>query len=107
MTPRLVGGIAVAMLAVGVLTGAAGTIVVRESTTTPADLAAIMTDHMDDSGMGSMMSGAMMGSMMGSGSAMGPGSSFGHGMMPGPAASSMPGGLHDQHHPAASPSAAP
>ena len=30
MTPRLVGGIAVAMLAVGVLTGAAGTIVVRE-----------------------------------------------------------------------------
>jgi hypothetical protein len=103
MTPRLVGGIAVAMLAVGVLTGAAGTIVVRESTTTPADLAAIMTDHMDDSGMGSMMSGAMMGS----GSMMGPGSSFGPGTRTGPAASSMPGGLHDQHHPAATPSAAP
>lgn len=103
MTPRLVGGIAVAMLAVGVLTGAAGTIVVRESTTPPAYPTAIMADHMNDAGMASMMSGAMMGS----GSMMGPGSSFGHGMMTGPSASSMPGGIHDQHHPAASPSAAP
>ena len=103
MTPRLVGGIAVAMLAVGVLTGAAGTIVVREAPTPAADLAAIMADHMNDAGMASMMSGAMMGS----GSMMGPGSSFGPGMMTGPSASSMPGGLHDQHHPAATPSAAP
>jgi hypothetical protein len=97
MTPRLVGGIAVAMLAVGVLTGAAGAIVFREATTPAADLTAIMTDHMNDSGMAAMM---------GSGPMMGPGSSFGPGMT-GPAASSMPGGLHDQHHPAVSPSAAP
>ena len=97
MTPRRVGGIAVAMLAVGVLTGAAGSIVVREATAPAADLAAIMTDHMNDAGMASMMSGAMMG----------PVSSMGPGMMTGPAASSMPGGLHDQHHPAATPSAAP
>lgn len=103
MTPRRVGGIAVAMLAVGVLTGAAGSIVVREATAPAADLAAIMTDHMNDAGLASMMSGAMMGS----GSMMGPGSSMGPGMMTGPAASSMPGGLHDQHHPAATPSAAP
>jgi hypothetical protein len=103
MTPRLVGGIAVAMLAIGVLTGAAGAIVVREATMPAADLAATMTDHMNDAGMASMMSGAMMGS----GSMMGPGSSFGPGMMTGPAASSMPGGLHDQHHPAASPNDAP
>jgi hypothetical protein len=34
---------------------------------------------------------------------MGPGSFSGPGMMGGPAASSMPGSLHDQHHAAASP----
>lgn len=97
MTPRLVGGIAVAMLAVGVLTGAAGAIVVREATTPTADLGAIMTDHLNDAGMASMMSGSMMG----------PGAPFGPGMMTGPAFSSMPGSLHGQHHPVASPSAAP
>lgn len=93
MTPRLVGGIAAATLALGVVTGAAGTIIARDATTPPSDFAAIMADHMTGAGMGSMMSGSMMR----------PGSSFGPGMMGGPAVSSMPGGQHDLHHPAASP----
>lgn len=101
MTPRLVGGIAVGMLAVGILTGAAGAIVVRDATSPDADIAAVMASHMGGAGMGSMMSGSMM-----SGSMMGPGSSFGPEMMGGPAASTMPGSLHDQHHPAASPDGA-
>lgn len=92
MTPRLVGGIAAATLALGILTGAAGTIVAHDATTSRSDFAAVMADHMNDQGMGSMMSGSMMG----------PGSSFGPGMMGGPAASSMPGNQHDLHHPAAS-----
>ena len=91
MTPRLVGGIAAATFAIGILTGAAGTIVARDASTPQTDVAAVMADHMDDQGMGSMMSGSMMG----------PGSSFGPGMMSGPAASSMPGNQHDLHHPAA------
>lgn len=94
MTPRLVGGIAAATFAIGILTGAAGTIVARDATTTDTNFAAVMADHMDGVGTASMMS-------MMSGSMMGPGSSFGPGMMTGPAASSMPGSIHDQHHPAA------
>lgn len=95
MTRRLVGGLAAATFAVGILTGAAGTIVIRDATT--PNLAAVMADHMDGATTASMMSGGMTsGSMMGAGS----------GMMSGPAASSMPGSLHDQHHPAASPDGA-
>ena len=67
MTARLVGGIAAAALAVGILVGAAGAVVVRGPST--PDLA----DHMAQmSGMMAMMGGSsMMGSdssMMGSGS---------------------------------------
>lgn len=97
MTPRLAGGIAAAAFAIGILTGAAGTIVARDATSPDANPAAVMANHMGNQGMGSMVSGGMM-----SGSMMGPGSSFGPGRMSGPDASSMPGSLHDQHHPAAS-----
>jgi hypothetical protein len=88
MTRRLVGGLAAATFAIGILTGAAGTIVIRDVTTPTADLAAAMADHMDGAITASMMSGSMMGA--------------GSGMMSGRAASFMPGSLHDQHHPAAS-----
>jgi hypothetical protein len=96
MTPRRVGGIAAATFALGILTGAAGTIVARDATTPRSDFVAVMADHMDDQDMGSMMSGSMMG----------PGFSFGPGMMSAPAGSIMPGGLHDQHHPTAIPDGA-
>jgi hypothetical protein len=93
MTRRLVGGLAAAMLAVGILTGAAGTIVIRDATTPSADVAAVMADHMDGAVTASMMAGGMMsGSMM----------DAGPGMMSGPGPSPMPGSLHDRHHPAAS-----
>jgi hypothetical protein len=91
MTPRLVGGIAAATFAVGILTGAAGAIVIRDATT--PDLAAVMADHMSGQDMASMMSGLMMGA-------------DGAGMMGGPAASAMPGSQHDLHHPASSPDGA-
>jgi len=98
MTTRRIGGIAAAVFVLGILTGAAGTIVVRDATTPETNLAAVMADHMATAGTASMMgSGAMM-----SGSMMGSGSSFGPGMMSGPGASFMPGSLHEQHHPAAS-----
>ena len=90
MTPRIVGGIAAATFAIGILTGAAGTIVARDATTSRSDFVAVMADHMDDQDMGSMMSG----------------STFGPGMMRGPAGSIMPGSLHDQHHPTAIPDGA-
>jgi hypothetical protein len=124
MTPRIVGGIAAATFAIGILTGAAGTIVARDASTPQANFAADMADHMGTgstasmmgTGMGSMMSGSMMGPTssvpdmdgMMSGSMMvpsGPGT-----MSPGsslsPDASPMPGGLHDSHHPTASPDGA-
>ena len=80
MTPRVVGGRAAATFAVGILTGTAGTIVVRDASTPDTNRAAVMADHMDGATTAWMMSGGMM-----SGSIMGPGSSFGHGMMGGPA----------------------
>lgn len=92
MTPRLVGGIAAATFAIGILTGAAGTIVARDASTPQTNLAAVMADHMGGASTASMMSGSIMGA--------------GPGMMSGPAASFMPGSLHDQHHPAASPDGA-
>jgi hypothetical protein len=87
MTRRLVGGVAAATFAIGILTGAAGTVVIRDITT--PNLAAVMADHMGGAFTASMMSGSMMGA--------------GSGMMSGPAASFMPGSLHDQHHLDASP----
>jgi hypothetical protein len=95
MTPRHIGGIAVAG-SLGILTGAAGAIVVRDATSPDTRFAGVMADHMGGAGMGSMMSGSMIG----------PGSFFGPGLMGGPAASSMRGGLHDLHHPPASPDGA-
>ena len=120
MTPRLVGGIAAAVFAIGILTGAAGTIVAREASAPHTNVAAEMADHMASVGAASMMRGGM-GSMM-SGSMMGPDSSVPDmdsmmsgsmmvpsepGMMsPGsslrPAASALPDGGHDSHHPSAS-----
>jgi len=82
MTRRLVGGLAAATFAVGILTGAAGTIVIRDATTPDANLAAVIADHMSGAITASMMSGGMM-----SGSMMSHGTSFGPGMMSGPAAS--------------------
>jgi hypothetical protein len=82
MTRRLVGGLGAAAFAVGILTGAAGTIVIRDVTT--PDLASAMADHMAGTTAGSMMGAAP-------------------GMMNGPAASSMPGVLHDLHHGTTSP----
>lgn len=85
MTTRLVGGLAAMTLALGILIGAAGVIVIREAADPLTDPVAAMADQMG--GMQSMM-GMMGGSMMG-----GPGMG-GPGMAPGP--------LHDLHHPAAS-----
>lgn len=82
MTPRIVGGLAAATFAVGILTGAAGVIVIRDVTTPNSNLAAVMAEHMDGAITASMMTGGMM-----SGSMMSPGSSFGPGMMGVPAAS--------------------
>jgi hypothetical protein len=111
MTPRIVGGIAAATFAIGILTGAAGTIVARDASTPQTNFAAVMADHMGDQGTGSMM-GTGAGSMMGTGAgSMMSGSMMvpsGTGMMnPGSSitsdASSLPDGGHDSHHPAASP----
>ena len=93
MTTRLAGGLIAAAFAIGILTGAAGRIVVRDATTSSSDFASVIADHMSGQGMATMMSGSMMG----------PGSSFGPGMMNGPAASSMPGTLHGQHLASATP----
>ena len=92
MTTRLPGAVIAAAFAIGTLTGAAGIIVGREATAPSSDLASVMADHMSGQGMTAMMSGSMMGA--------------GLGMMGGPAAWSMPGGLHDLHHPTATPGGA-
>jgi hypothetical protein len=93
ITTRIATALAVGGLAVGILTGSAGTIVLREATT-PNDV--VSTAHMGQ--MGSMMS------MMSGGSDMMGGSS---GMMngqdgTGPAPSSMPDWMQ-QHHVTSSP----
>ncbi|MEX2182900.1 MAG: hypothetical protein WEC14_00490 [Chloroflexota bacterium] len=91
MTPRLVGGIAVTTLAIGVLIGAAGTVVVRDATTT--DLARHLGDMTASAGsMGSMAGMAGMMSMMGGGSPMGPNAL-------------MTPGDHESHHATPSPAA--
>ena len=96
MRPRHIGGIAAAGFALGILTGVAGAIVVRDATSPDISPAAVMAEHMGGAGTASMMNGSMMG----------PGSSFGPGMMSGPAASSMLRGLHNLHHPRATPDGA-
>jgi hypothetical protein len=88
------GGIAAGVFAVGLLTGLAGTAVARDNVA-GTDHIALMAEHMsgqDTAGIRSMMGGSMMG-----------GSMMGGSMMGDPDASSMPGSLHEQHHPSATP----
>ena len=68
MTVRVAGAIATGAFAVGLLAGSAAAVVAREPTTIWTDMQSVMVEHMNDHGMGSMMS---MTSMM-SGSMMGP-----------------------------------
>ncbi len=95
MTTRIGAAIAAGFLAIGILVGAAGTIVIRDATA---------SDHMADmaemAGMMSMMGGGHMGDMMSmmGGLPMGPGSSIA------PGASMMPD-QHESHHGAPSPEA--
>ena len=88
MTTRIGAAIAAGFLAVGILVGAAGTIVVRDATTTD------FADHMRDmsASAGSMGSMAGMMSMMGSGSPMG-------------SDAWMTPGEHESHHAIPSPEA--
>jgi len=90
MTTRIGAAIAAGFLAVGVLLGAAGTVVVRDGTTTD------MTDHMRS--MSGTMSAGSMGNMAGMMSMMGGAS------MMGPNASMSPGD-HESHHASRSPAA--
>jgi hypothetical protein len=92
MTRRLVGVLVAGATAFGLASGAAGTIVAHDTTTPSRDFVALMADHMADFDKGSMLSGSMMG----------PGGSYGPGMMAGEPGS-MRGGLHGLHHPISSP----
>lgn len=75
MNRRVLGAAMGGLFALGVLTGAASAVVIRDATN-PVGVAA-MNGSMGD-----------MGSMMGGGSMM-------------PSASAMPGNQHEQHHPGA------
>ena len=88
MTTRIGAAVAAGFLAVGILVGAAGTIVVRDATTTD------FADHMRgmSASAGSMGSMAGMMSMMGSGSPMSPDAW-------------MTPGEHESHHAIPSPDA--
>lgn len=78
MTTRIGAAIAAGFLAIGILVGAAGAIVIRGATT---------SDHMADIGsMMPMMGAGQMSQMMGSGSPIGP-------------------QQHEWHHPTPSPEA--
>ncbi len=100
MTTRVGAAVAAGFLAVGILVGAAGTIVVRDATTT--DLA----DHMRDmsASAGSMGSMAGMMSMMGAGDMARMMSMMGAGLPMSPDASMTPGD-HESHHATPSPDA--
>ena len=69
MTTRLVAGLGAITLAIGVLVGATGTVLLRDDSTRADDVWALMADHMAD---GRMSAPGMMGSgsMLGSGSMM-------------------------------------
>lgn len=102
ITTRIAAAIAAGALAVGMLVGSAGTIVLHG---TSAALSADLAAHISQ--MGSLMTGAA-GMMNGSGGMM---SGVGSGMMNGTgstghAASAMPDWMQ-QHHPAVSATAAP
>jgi hypothetical protein len=92
MTTRIAAALVTASLTVGILVGAAGTIVVREAR---APLVGPMTDMAGAMGaMGGTGGMASMMGMMGVGPMGGP-QGPGPGMSPGP--------WHDLHHPSASP----
>jgi hypothetical protein len=98
MTTRIAAGLVTASLAVGILVGAAGTIVVREA---GAPRLGTMTDMAGAMGaMGGTGGTASMMDMMGGGMMGGPA-----GNPDGPAPRMSPGPWHDLHHPAASPGA--
>jgi hypothetical protein len=69
MTTRIAATIAAGFLAVGILVGSAGTLILRDAG------APVIADHMGD--MGGMMAMMGGGSMSGTGSMMGPGSMMG------------------------------
>jgi hypothetical protein len=96
MTPRIGAAIAAGFLVLGILVGAAGTIVVRDATTTD------FADHMRDM----TASAGAMGSMAGLTSMMGGGDMAGMmgGSLMGPNASMTPGD-HGSHHAQPSPEA--
>ncbi len=98
MTTRIGAAVAACFLALGILVGAAGTIVVRDATST--DIA----DHMRDmtASAGSMGSMAGMMSMMGGGDMAGMMSMMGSGSPMSPDASMTPG-EHGSHHAMPSP----
>ena len=90
MTTRIGAAVAAGFLAIGILVGAAGTIVVRDATTPEFDA------HMG--GMAGMMS------MMGAGDVAGMMSMMGAGF-PMPPDGSMEPGEHESHHAMPSPAA--
>ncbi len=96
ITTRIAAGLAACALAVGILAGSAETIVLHDAT---AAQTVDWTTHMSEAGsmMSTMAGGGGM--MNGSGGMM----NGQNGMITGPAASSMPSGQHDLHHPTASP----
>lgn len=88
---RLAGGIAAGALAVGILVGAAGTVVVREATA-PSWSAADVTAHMAAMPWGTGGAGMMGGAAMMNGAGM-MGSDW----------AAMHDRLHDLHHPTTTP----
>lgn len=100
MTTRIGAAVAAGFLAIGILVGAAGTIVVRDATTT--DFAAHMADMSASSGSMGSMAGMM--SMMRAGDMAGMMSMMGSGSPMSPDASMTPG-EHESHHAMPSPEA--
>jgi hypothetical protein len=100
MTTRIGAAIAACFLALGILVGAAGTIVVRDATRT--DVAAHMGDMSASAGSMGSMAGMM--SMMGAGDVAGMMSMMGAGF-PMPPDGSMEPGEHESHHAMPSPAA--
>jgi hypothetical protein len=97
-----IGGLAAGMFVVGLMTGLAGTAVARDEAAS-TDCTAVMSEHMAGQDITNMMSMMGGGSMMG-GSMMGElGSPMGADMMG--SDTTMPGSLHELHHPKASPEA--
>lgn len=100
---RLAGGIAAGALAVGILVGAAGTVVVREATA-PSWSAADVTAHMAAMPWGTGGAGMMGGAAMMGGAGMMGGAAMMNGAgMVGSDWAAMHDRLHDLHHPTTTP----